>query len=149
MKDRVKTNLYIVFLLFVDLAISFGLYYISISMYYYSAPYWVYILIEITPFIFGVALSGLIIGNLSSQADLWKFAIGMMGVASIVNILLILASYELIWVQVFHIIWLFVCNTIIFLVTYFVSQNKLKKIKSANQQDLTDEEFVLLETISG
>ena len=94
MSDRTKNNLVIILLLFVELAICVGLFYISISMHIYSGPIWVYFLIQITPFVFGAVLNGLTIGYLSSQEDVWKLTIGVMGVASIANILIILG---LVW----------------------------------------------------
>ena len=117
-------------------------------MHIYSGPIWVYFLIQITPFVFGAVLNGLTIGYLSSQEDVWKLTIGVMGVASIANILIIL-GIEITWLMTLQILWLFACNTIIFLVTYFVSQNKLKKFDLIEQQELTDEEFALLESIGG
>lgn len=151
MSDRAKNNFIIILLLFVELAICVGLFFISIIMNIYSGPIWLYYLLIITPSVFGAVLSGLTIGYLGSQEDVWKLVIGMMGFASIANtfLLLFLTNEAPAYVMALSILGIFACNTIIFLVTYFVSKNKLKTFDLiVEQQELTDEEYAILDSIA-
>ena len=72
-----------------------------------------------------------------------------MVIVTTANVFLVLIAQEITWLFATRILWLFACNTIIILVTYFVSQNQLKKFDLiVEQSELTDEEYALLESIA-